>query len=50
MRGFNASGVQDIAEAAGVRKGSFYNHFKSKELWLRRSSPNTLGTLSTEAS
>jgi TetR/AcrR family transcriptional repressor of nem operon len=30
-RGFNASSVQDITEAAGVPKGSFYNHFKSKE-------------------
>jgi TetR/AcrR family transcriptional repressor of nem operon len=30
-RGFNATSVQDITEAAGVPKGSFYNHFKSKE-------------------
>jgi TetR/AcrR family transcriptional repressor of nem operon len=30
-RGFTACGVQDITEAAGVPKGSFYNHFKSKE-------------------
>jgi TetR/AcrR family transcriptional repressor of nem operon len=30
-RGFNACSVQDITEAAGVPKGSFYNHFKSKE-------------------
>jgi len=30
-QGFNGSGVQDIAEAARVPKGSFYNHFKSKE-------------------
>jgi TetR/AcrR family transcriptional repressor of nem operon len=30
-RGFNACGVQDIADTAGVPKGSFYNHFKSKE-------------------
>lgn len=29
--GFNGSGVQDITDAAGVPKGSFYNHFKSKE-------------------
>src|ERR1700728_692039 len=27
----NACGVQDITDAAGVPKGSFYNHFKSKE-------------------
>ena len=30
-RGFNAVGVQDITDAAGVPKGSFYNHFESKE-------------------
>lgn len=30
-QGFNGSGVQDITDAARVPKGSFYNHFKSKE-------------------
>jgi TetR/AcrR family transcriptional regulator, transcriptional repressor for nem operon len=30
-RGFNACSVQDITAAAGVPKGSFYNHFKSKQ-------------------
>jgi len=30
-RGFTASSVKDITDAAGVPKGSFYNHFKSKE-------------------
>ncbi len=30
-RGFNATSVQDITDAAGVPKGSFYNHFASKE-------------------
>src|SRR5579863_2364776 len=30
-KGFNATSVQDIAEAAGAPKGSFYNHFSSKE-------------------
>lgn len=29
--GFTASSVQDITEEAGVPKGSFYNHFDSKE-------------------
>ena len=29
--GFNATSVQDITDAAGVPKGSFYNHFESKE-------------------
>ena len=30
-RGFHASGVQDITEAADVPKGTFYTHFDSKE-------------------
>jgi TetR/AcrR family transcriptional repressor of nem operon len=30
-RGFNATGISDITQAAGVPKGSFYNHFSSKE-------------------
>lgn len=30
-KGFNATSVQDITDAAGVPKGSFYNHFSSKE-------------------
>jgi TetR/AcrR family transcriptional repressor of nem operon len=30
--GFNACGVQEIVDKAGVPKGSFYNYFKSKEL------------------
>ena len=29
--GFNATGVQDITDAAKVPKGSFYNHFESKD-------------------
>jgi TetR/AcrR family transcriptional repressor of nem operon len=29
--GFNGCGVKDITQAAGVPKGSFYNHFESKE-------------------
>lgn len=31
-RGYNGCGVLDITDATGVPKGSFYNHFKSKEL------------------
>ena len=30
-RGFTATGVKDITDAAGAPKGSFYNHFDSKE-------------------
>jgi TetR/AcrR family transcriptional repressor of nem operon len=30
-KGFNATSVSDIVERANVPKGSFYNHFKSKE-------------------
>jgi TetR/AcrR family transcriptional regulator, transcriptional repressor for nem operon len=30
-RGFAACSVEDITRGAGVPKGSFYNHFKSKE-------------------
>lgn len=30
-QGFNGSAVQDITDAAGLPKGSFYNYFKSKE-------------------
>jgi TetR/AcrR family transcriptional repressor of nem operon len=30
-KGFNACGVRDITDAAGVPTGSFYNHFASKE-------------------
>ncbi|GAA3972058.1 TetR family transcriptional regulator C-terminal domain-containing protein [Allohahella marinimesophila] len=31
LNGFNGCAVQDITQAAGVPKGSFYNHFESKE-------------------
>jgi TetR/AcrR family transcriptional regulator, transcriptional repressor for nem operon len=31
LRGFGASGVKDITDAAGVPKGSFYAYFPSKE-------------------
>ncbi|NBH02567.1 TetR/AcrR family transcriptional regulator [Amycolatopsis sp. SID8362] len=30
-RGFNGTGVKVITDTAGVPKGSFYNHFESKE-------------------
>src|SRR5260370_36727097 len=33
--GYNACGVQEIVDAAGVPKGSFYNYFKAKEMLAR---------------
>jgi TetR/AcrR family transcriptional repressor of nem operon len=30
-KGYNATGLQEILSAANAPKGSFYNHFKSKE-------------------
>jgi len=35
--GYNACGVQEIVDAAGVPKGSFYNYFKAKDCWRARS-------------
>ncbi len=32
--GYNGTGVKDIVDAAGVPKGSFYNHFKSKQAFV----------------
>jgi TetR/AcrR family transcriptional repressor of nem operon len=53
-QGFNGCGVQDITDAAGVPKGSFYNHFKSKEALAlevldRYSRGNRLELLNDEA-
>ncbi len=33
--GYTACGVQQVVDAAGVPKGSFYNYFKAKELLAR---------------
>src|SRR4029077_7557358 len=33
-RGYNATGVKDIVDSAGVPKGSFYSYFDSKEALL----------------
>jgi len=38
-QGYNSTGVQQIISAAGIAKGTFYSHFKSKEAlgqaWLK---------------
>lgn len=31
LKGFNHTGIQEILNAAGVPKGSFYNYFRNKE-------------------
>jgi len=31
LKGYNGTSVKDITDAAGIPKGSFYNHFKNKE-------------------
>jgi len=31
QKGFNATGIQEIATSAGIPKGSFYNYFASKD-------------------
>jgi AcrR family transcriptional regulator len=35
-KGYHATSVEEITEAAGCSKGAFYWHFKSKEEFLRR--------------
>jgi TetR/AcrR family transcriptional regulator, transcriptional repressor for nem operon len=34
--GYNATGIQEITNAAGVPKGSFYNYFENKEQFAAR--------------
>lgn len=31
LKGYNAVGIKEITDAVGIPKGSFYNHFQSKE-------------------
>lgn len=31
QKGFNGTGIQEVVQAAGIPKGSFYNYFDSKE-------------------
>jgi len=34
QQGFHGTGLKEIVDAAGVPKGSFYNHFASKEAYV----------------
>ncbi|MFC5099382.1 helix-turn-helix domain-containing protein [Kibdelosporangium philippinense] len=36
-RGFRATTVRDIADAAGILSGSLYHHFDSRSPWWTRS-------------
>ncbi|MDO9235120.1 MAG: TetR family transcriptional regulator C-terminal domain-containing protein [Aquabacterium sp.] len=36
LQGYNATGIQQITDLAGVPKGSFYNHFESKEVFAEQ--------------
>ena len=40
--GFSACGVQEIVDRAGIPKGSFYNHFESKEQLFQTASEEVL--------
>ncbi|MAE93465.1 MAG: TetR family transcriptional regulator [Deltaproteobacteria bacterium] len=44
-QGVGATTIQDITDAADVAKGSFYNHFDSKDAILRAAVEETLGEL-----
>lgn len=39
--GYHGTGIQEIVDAAGVPKGSFYNYFKSKEDFVLAAMENT---------
>ncbi len=51
-KGYNGTGVKEIVDAAGVPKGSFYNHFASKEAFvveaLDKLSKETLGEVESQ--
>ncbi len=39
-QGYHATGIKDIADAAGILKGSFYNYFKGKEAFCKEALEN----------
>ena len=41
-RGYDAVGVQEIAETAGVTKPTLYYYFKTNEAFWRRSFPGSM--------
>src|SRR4051812_24672984 len=48
-RGFEGASVNDLVAAAGVPKGSFYNHFSSKEQFAVEHVNRYLRTLALES-
>lgn len=45
QHGYDATGVAEICQAAGVSKGAFYHHFPSKQAVFLQLLENWLGTL-----
>mgnify|MGYP000132608583 CR=1 FL=1 len=33
LRGYGGTGIKEITDKLGIPKGSFYNHFKNKEIF-----------------
>ncbi len=44
-KGYNATSINDIVDAAGVPKGSFYFYFKSKEDFTIKAIEKYFGTM-----
>jgi len=47
-KGYNATGIQEITQAVNVSKGSFYNHFKHKEIFANEVLKEFSATLEAE--